>query len=207
MKITKLGHACLLVKTPDRVALFDPGVYSTVNIGELQQLDDIVITHSHADHFDIDLIKELAKKFLDVHVTAPDDVVAKLNEESIAATSAASDGLALFEAPHEGHEPFLAPPPNLGVHYLDKLSHPGDSHSFDETKAILALPVQAPWGSTQRAFDLAMALRPEYIIPIHDWHWRDEAREGLYAMLEKLFKAQGITFVKPANGEPFELSV
>ena len=205
MKITKLGHSCLLVETPGRTALFDPGVYSAVDVGGLQKLDDIIITHIHADHFDLDLIKELVTKFPGVHITTTDEIVGQLRTESIPATSAVSEGIALFKAPHEGHAPFLVPPQNIGVHYLNALSHPGDSHSFTETKAILALPVQAPWGSTQRAVDLALELKPRYIVPIHDWHWRDEAREGLYGSLDKLFAAEGITFIKAVNGEPFEL--
>jgi L-ascorbate metabolism protein UlaG (beta-lactamase superfamily) len=207
MKITKLGHSCLLVETPERVTLFDPGVYSKVDTDSLQKLDDIIITHIHPDHLDTDLVKQLAAKFGDVHITTTDEIVAQLNAESVPATSAVSEGITLFTAPHEGHAPFLAPPQNIGVHYLERLSHPGDSHSFTETKAILALPVQAPWGSTLRAVDLALELKPTYIVPIHDWHWRDEAREGLYGSLEKLFAAQGITFVKAANGESFELEV
>lgn len=210
MKITKLVHSCLLVEMPDpinRTALFDPGTFSTVDVDSLQYLDDIIITHSHADHFDLDLVKQLFAKFPEVHITAPDDVVETLNAESIPATSALSDGITFFEAPHEGHEPFLAPPPNLGVHYLDMLSHPGDSHHFTETKSILALPMQAPWGSTQVAFDLVRELKPKYVVPIHDWHWRDEARDSIYERFEQLLGQEGITFVKAVNGEPFTLDI
>ena len=42
MKITKLGHSCLLVELPGRTALFDPGVYRTGDINTIPQLDDIV---------------------------------------------------------------------------------------------------------------------------------------------------------------------
>lgn len=210
MKITKLVHSCLLVEMPEpinRTVLFDPGSFSSVDVDSLQYLDDIIITHSHSDHFDLDLVKRLAAKFPAVRITAPDDVVETLNAESIPATSAASDGIAFFEAPHEGSEPFLAPPPNLGVHYLDLLSHPGDSHSFGETKAVLALPMQAPWGSTQRAFDLVRDLKPQYVIPIHDWHWRDEARSGMYERFEQLLGGEGITFIKAVDGQPFTLDI
>lgn len=210
MKITKLVHACLLVEMPapvNRTALFDPGVYSTVDVDSLEYLDDIIITHSHADHFSIDLVKSLVAKFPDVHITAPDEVVTQLNAESIPATSAASEGIAFFSSPHEAIRPLFEadPPQEIGVHYLDVLSHPGDSHSFVETKSILALPVQAPWGSTVDAAKLALELKPKYVIPIHDWHWSDAARETLYAGLEKRFAEQGITFIKAINGEPFVL--
>jgi L-ascorbate metabolism protein UlaG (beta-lactamase superfamily) len=211
MKITKLGHSCLLVEMPNptnRTALFDPGIMSTVDVDSLEYLDDIIITHSHSDHFDIDLIKKLVAKFPGVHITAPDDVVEQLNTESIAATSAASEGIDLFESPHEYGAPLIPKPPlEIGVHYLDMLSHPGDSHSFTETKQVLALPVQAPWGSTLNAVRLATELKPKVIIPVHDWHWRDEARQQAYDRLEQLFTEQGIIFIKPVSGEPFVLEL
>jgi L-ascorbate metabolism protein UlaG (beta-lactamase superfamily) len=93
------------------------------------------------------------------------------------------------------------------VHYLDKLSHPGDSHSFSETKEVLALPVQAPWGSARDAVKLGLKLKPTYIIPVHDWHWNPEARKALYQAMEEVFDAAGITFISPIDGEPFVLDV
>jgi len=212
VKITKLGHACLLVEMPapvNRTALFDPGMLSTVDVDSLEFLDDIIITHSHFDHFSLDLIKELVAKFPNVHLTAPDEVVEQLNMESIPATSAASDGIVFFDSPHEVVRPLynFDPPQELGVHYLDTLSHPGDSHSFRESKAVLALPVQGPWGHPVDAVRIGLELKPKYIIPIHDWHWRDEARDSLYGDMEKDFAAADITFIKPVNGESFILEV
>lgn len=209
MKITKLVHSCLLVQTPDRIALFDPGSMSTVDVDNMSQLNDIIITHAHSDHFNLDLIRRLVAKFPSVHITAPDEVVIQLNAESVPATSAASDGIVFFESPHEAVRPLMDsnPPQEVGVHYLGQLSHPGDSHSFRETKAILALPVQAPWGSTVNAIRLGLELKPKYIVPIHDWHWRDEARESLYSAMERLFATQGITFISAVNGEPFTIDL
>lgn len=212
MKITKLGHSCLLVEMPEpvnRTTLFDPGAFSKVDVDSLVYLDDIIITHGHFDHFNMELIKELVVKFPNVHITAPDEVVAQLNKESIPATSAASEGIAFFDSPHEVIRPLydFDPPQEIGVHYLDMLSHPGDSHSFHESKAVLALPVQAPWGHPVEAVKVALELKPKYVVPIHDWHWRDEARESLYNDMEKDFGVAGITFIKPVNGEPFVLDV
>ena len=209
MKITKFVHSCLLVETPERTALFDPGVYSTVDVDSLEHLDDIIITHIHNDHFDLERIKQLATKFPDVRITAPEEIVEQLNVESIPATSATSEGISFFDSPHEVIRPFYTsdPPQEIGVHYLDKLSHPGDSHSFHETKEILALPVQAPWGSANNAVKLGLELQPRYVIPIHDWHWSDAAREASYANMEKAFGAAGITFIKAVNSQPFVLDV
>jgi len=192
-----------------RTALFDPGIFSTIDVDALKYLDDIIITHGHSDHFDPELIKKLVTKFPDVHITAPDEVVEQLNAESIAATSAASDGITFFDSPHEAIRPLLGtdPPQEIGVHYLGVLSDPGDSFSFHETKGVLALPVQAPWGSTMDAIKLGVELKPKYIIPIHDWHWNDDARQSLYDGMEQSFAKAGITFIKAVNGVPFVIEV
>lgn len=210
MKITKLVHSCLLVEMPEpvnRTALFDPCGMSMLDVDSLEYLDDIIYTHSHPDHFDLDVLKKLSAKFPDVRITATPEIVEQLQGEGITASSEPSEGIELFEAPHEDVMPMFPAPQEIGVHYLGKLSDPGDSHSFSETKDVLALPVQAPWGSSVKAMNLALELKPKYVIPIHDWHWTDAAREQMYDRFEQVLGKEGITFIKAVNGEPFVLDV
>jgi L-ascorbate metabolism protein UlaG (beta-lactamase superfamily) len=209
MKITKFVHACLLVETPERVALFDPGVMSAaaLNIEQISRLDDIFITHIHADHVDTELVQKLVSKFPNVQITSTPEVVAKLKEAGISASDQAPDGVTFFDSPHESVQPLFEVPQEIGVHYLNALSHPGDSHSFKETKDILALPVAAPWGSTIRALNIALELKPKHVLPIHDWHWSDAAREQMYGMFEAQLKERGITFHKLQTGEPVNIDL
>jgi L-ascorbate metabolism protein UlaG (beta-lactamase superfamily) len=209
MQITKYEQSCLLVVTDERVALFDPGVMSTnsIPLDQISQIDDIIITHSHSDHFDLEFIKLVVKKFPGVVITAPTEVVAALAQENISATDQPSAAIEFFDAPHEDVSPMYPQPEEIGVHYLDVLTHPGDSHSFNETKAILALPITAPWGSTIKALNLTFGLKPQYVIPIHDWHWREEARKGTYEAFESALKEQGITFLKPETGKPLTIDI
>jgi len=209
VKITKYVHSCLVVETPDRVAIFDPGVMSeqALEVDRLERLDDIFITHEHADHFSPDLIERLLQKFPDARITSTPDVVAKLARESITASDQPPAGVSFFDSPHEDVEPVFPHPQEIGIHYLGALTHPGDSHSFSETEEILALPVTAPWGSTIRAINLALELKPRHILPIHDWHWSDVARQQTYGMMADLFGEHGITFHKLAIGQPVEIEV
>jgi L-ascorbate metabolism protein UlaG (beta-lactamase superfamily) len=210
VKITKFVHSCLLVEVADRTAIFDPGMMSesALDVDKLEFLDDIIITHNHADHFSVPLIKKLVAKFPQVHITAPQQVVDQLAQEGITASSEPSEGVVFFDSPHENVKPlFPEVPEEIGVHYLDTFTDPGDSHSFHETKAILALPVQAPWGSTVNAIKLAIELKPQFVIPIHDWHWSDVAREQLYGMIEKALAEHNITFYKMQTGEPVVIDI
>jgi L-ascorbate metabolism protein UlaG (beta-lactamase superfamily) len=208
MKVTKYVHACLLVETPDRVALFDPGTYSeqAFSVDKLEKLDDIFITHEHPDHFSRDLVKRLAGKFPNARITSTLPVVQELEKAGIAASGRPPAGTVFFESPHESMAPLVPEPPEeIGIHYMDTLTHPGDCHNFKETKAVMALPVTAPWGSSARAVNLVMELRPKYVLPIHDWHWSDEARKLMYGRFEKYFGGQGITFYQLATGMPVDI--
>ncbi len=211
MKLTKFGHSCVLVEVEDgktSVALFDPGVWSSFLVETAAQIDYVFISHIHPDHMDIAVLKSIVLKFPKVRITAPTEVVEALRVAGVTGVSdVAPEGAVLFTSPHEGKPPYMQPPEEIGIHFLDVYSHPGDSHSFGETKDVLALPVQAPWGSTMNAALLAIDLKPRYILPVHDWHWRDEARVNMYDRLETFFRPYGITFLKPVDGETIEIDV
>jgi L-ascorbate metabolism protein UlaG (beta-lactamase superfamily) len=208
MKVTKFVHSCLLVETPDRTAIFDPGAMSqeAFNFNELKRLDDIFITHSHGDHFSLPFVQKLVAKFPGVRITTTPEVVTALAKENIKASDQPSPGTSFFDSPHEDVQPLFPQPQEIGIHYLDVLSDPGDSHSFHETKAILALPVTGPWGSNIKAINLALELKPKHVLPIHDWHWSDAAREQTYDRMEQVLGEQGITFYKLKTGEPVEIN-
>ncbi len=210
MVITKFAHSCLLVQTPARAALFDPGVYSTFVVGELPELQDIFITHAHPDHMDIDRMRQLRARFPLVRITAPADAASILTSGGIAGVQTTpADGVRLFEAPHETIRPFadVDEPQEYGYHYLRQLSHPGDSHSFAESMPILALPVQGPWGSTVAAMRTALSLGPRYVIPVHDWHWNAMARKQMYERMQVRFADANIAFVDIVDNAPVTLDV
>jgi len=210
MKLTRFGHSCVLVETYDQgrqVALFDPGVWSDVSVEKLDQLDEIYITHDHADHCDVQLIVELRSKFPDAQIITTSEVAAELTKHGVPATDMPSGSSRFFASVHEVIEPFGGKPPRqIGVHYLEAYTHPGDSLSFGESCAVLALPVTGPWGTTRDALALAIRLKPRYVLPIHDWFWHDEARAWAYGRLKEVLAEQGIEFLSLLPGETHEIS-
>lgn len=208
MKISKYIHSCLLIKEQEKVILIDPGNYSVeekaINIEKISQLDYLLITHEHPDHLYVPFIKELVGKFPELIIIGNQTVANILSTENIKSQVEGNEFIEAIDAPHE--HIFGAPQfQNTLFNVFSLLTHPGDNISFDKTSRILALPVQAPWGSLTQAVEKAMELKPEIIIPIHDWHWRDEARKAFYAHLKDYFAQNGIKFLGLETGEEVEL--
>ena len=82
-----------------------------------------------------------------------------------------------------------------------KLTHPGDSLKLNKSCDILALPIQAPWGSFVASVEKAAALKPKIVIPIHDWHWKDIARRKLYDAAKNYLAEKNIDFRGLETGE------
>jgi L-ascorbate metabolism protein UlaG (beta-lactamase superfamily) len=210
MRITKYLHSCLLIEEQEKTILIDPGEY-TYNakifpLASLENLDAIFITHEHADHCSIPFLKELIAQFPTVQLVTTESLVTKLKEEQINATVELPDFATAEIIPHEDVV-IAVPPENLQFTFFGKLTHPGDSHHIKTTAPILALPIQAPWGSFANALKLAESLSPKYIIPIHDWHWKDEVRKGMYQRATEYLEQSGIICKGLETGEVYEVIV
>lgn len=204
MKITKYVHSCLFIEEQGKHFLIDPGVYSVeegaISINTIENLDYLIITHEHLDHMHVPLIKELIVKFPSVKVVSNSSVAEILGKEGISVETQGDQFVLLQEVPHE--EIFMGKAPkNVMVTITGKLAHPGDSHHFETSVPILALPVQASWGSTIAAVRLAEKLKPHVVLPIHDWHWSDKGRQWFYEHLETHFQKIGIKFIALSKGE------
>lgn len=207
MKISKHLHSCLLVEDKGKTMLIDPGNYSVeegaISAEIVDKLDFILLTHEHADHMHLPLIREIVKKFPAAKIISNPSVAKILGKEGLEVSTEGNEFIKVEYAPHE--KVLGTTPANVLFKVFDRLTHPGDSHSFKSTTEVLALPVQAPWGSFVAAIEKAVKLKPKTVIPIHDWHWNDKARKGQYEMADNYLKKHGIDFKAAENGEVFEV--
>lgn len=208
MQVTKFIHSCLLLEEQDKIILIDPGNYTyegkALNLDLIKNLDYLLITHEHPDHFYLPFIKEIIEKFPQVKILTNSSIVDILAKEGIIAASLSDDFIKIEEVPHE--KVFgINPPKNALFRVGGILTDPGDSHSFSSTTKILALPIQAPWGTITQAVELAETLKPETVIPLHDWHWHEKARQWMYKRLEDYFGKIGIEFIPTQTGKPVTL--
>lgn len=206
MKTTKFNHSYLLVEEGGKVFLLDPGEYSLDLLKQtiFSQLDYILITHEHFDHFSLPFIKELFIKFPQVKIITTQSIVGILEKEGVRATFGGDKHITVTAIPHE--KIWMGNPvENVMFTINNKLSHPGDSLTFDKTAEILCLPISGPWCNTTQAVELAEKLKPKIIIPIHDWHWKDEVRISMQQRLKEYFQQKGIGCKVMGNGKTIEV--
>jgi len=209
MKITKFYHSCLLVQDEGKVVLFDPGNYTresnALDVNNISRLDAIAITHEHLDHMDLPLLKNILAKFPKTPIFSNTSVKEILGKEGIVVETSENEFISLEPVPHE--KIFAGPSPvNFMITFNKRFSSPGDSLTFTSCSPVLALPIQASWGSTTWAVETALTVKPKAIIPVHDWHWKDDIRIVMYERLEEFFGKSHIRFLKPEVGIPLEVN-
>ncbi len=209
MKITKLGHCCLLIETKGKRILTDPGSYTVEAHSKLENLDYIFYTHEHQDHYHLDSLKTLIQKNPKAVVYTNVSVSELLNKEGIKnikiknGESVFLDKISVVGI-GEKHAMLHSSIPlssNTGFFIDGKLWYPGDAFT-DPKKPIevLALPVAGPWMKISEAIDYALLLKPKKAFPVHD-------AMGIGAMstfFEKILTPRDVEFVQMMPGDTKE---
>ena len=176
MKITKLGHSCLLVEESGTRILLDPGVFSAVE--GLTGLSGILVTHQHFDHVEVEKLRALLAANPDATLVVDEGTAEQLSDQGISSARTLRDGETVeiggVEVRGFGkeHAPFHPDAPNIvNTGYLvgGRLFHPGDALTvpgFDVE--VLAVPIVAPWSNIGQTVDFVRAVKPRVAFPIHD---------------------------------------
>ncbi len=180
MRVTHIGHSCLLVEADGVRVLIDPGVF-THGFEELTDLDAILVTHQHPDHLDGDRLSTLLDANDGVRLLAEPQTAADLARNGFEAGTlhpGESTRFADVEVRAVGgqHAVIHADIPRIGnVGYVlapdagPSLFHPGDMiDTVPDGVDVLALPLNAPWAAAKEAIDFARAVGARTAFPIHD---------------------------------------
>lgn len=208
MRVTKFVHSCLLVEHEDKAVLIDPGVFSWphIDMDGLPPLDAVLITHIHPDHYHPEALKQLRTRFPEAAFLANKQVIGQMLKDEITANA---QKLVFVDQENTTHAKliFAETPRNSIFHVFDRLTHLGDNLSPQKSMAALAFPITAPWGSFWANVDHVVKLKPRIALPMHDWHWNEEARQSSYAMAKEVLNERGIQFVALETGISVELDV
>jgi L-ascorbate metabolism protein UlaG (beta-lactamase superfamily) len=211
MKITKLGHCCLIIEIDGVRFLTDPGNYTTAQ-NEVENIDAIVISHEHTDHFHVESLKKVLLNNPKAQIITNESVGKILETEGLSyirigdAESIAINGVEIY-----GHGTKHAPiyhdyeqVENTGYMFGRRVFYPGDEMHVPRAVPveILAFPVTAPWLTIADAVDYVLKVKPKVAFPVHDGNL---VRHGLINRLPALkLPEAGIEFIPMDLGKEYE---
>ena len=213
MKITKLGHCCIIIEEAGLRILTDPGVWSDLFQADINNLSAVLITHEHSDHYDPEAIKNIVANNPGVKFISNTAVGKLLKQididcEIIEQGQSTKVGDVTIEGFGEKHAEIykdFGQVQNTGFFVNENLFYPGDAFTNPGKQVnTLALPVCGPWLHLRESIEYALALNPANAFPVHDAMLKFP---GPFHMVPKkiLEQESKINFIIPELNKTFEI--
>lgn len=214
MKITKYGHACVVLEEQGRKLVIDPGIWTT-EFGPLDGIDAVVVTHNHGDHYNPEYLRAIAQANPGIQMFGAQEVVADAAQAGIVVTQAATKqtiqvgpfSLRFYGEMHALiHESFPPVPHNVAVLVNDTFYYAGDSFTTPEGAPvkILAAPASAPWMKIAESVDFITKVRPQICFPTHNALLSDIGQQLADTWLKTACDGIHAEYYSLAPGESFE---
>jgi L-ascorbate metabolism protein UlaG (beta-lactamase superfamily) len=196
VKLTHLGHACLLIETPTARLLIDPGTMSAFT--EVRELDAVLVTHQHPDHVDAARLAALLAANPQAQLVVDADSVTAVPGLSAHQVAGPGDRLqfggARVDVLGGRHAEVYGGLPGCtnSAYLIDDgaFLHPGDSFFVpDQDVEVLAVAVDGPWLKLAEAVDYVRAVGPRVAVPMHEGETTDP---GKYAGMLAEFSPAGV---------------
>lgn len=213
MRITKFGQCCLLVEIAGKRILTDPGRFSVLQ-NEVKDIDLILITHEHADHFHSESLTEILKHNPSALVVTNTSVGKLLSAMGVAfevldgveVGEKAGVTVEAFDGKHAEIFEEFGQVQNTGYFIAGELFYPGDSYiEPGKPVSVLALPVAGPWCNAPEAIRYAIQVKPMKAFPVHDAILNTDGIVLTHGLFKAQLAMQGIEFFPLSAGETIEL--
>lgn len=170
MKLTKYEHSCMVLEQQDRLLVLDPGEHSK-SLPSLGNVDAVIVSHMHSDHFDLNRLARIADQNKSVHIFGPKQVTEQSQVLNMASVNAGeTKEVGPFQLKFVGgHHELYGEIENIGVIINGIFFYPGDSYAKPEQPIkTLALPASAPWLRVPDAINLMKECAPKTAFPVHN---------------------------------------
>jgi L-ascorbate metabolism protein UlaG (beta-lactamase superfamily) len=191
-ELRKFGHSCVRFDDGDRALVIDPGSRGFADAtAALDGANAVLITHQHADHLDVELVRAAAQADPRLRIWAPAPVVELLGDLGEQVVAVGPDGsfdaagfrVRTYGGQHALIHPLVPIVANLGYLVDGTVYHPGDSLVVpSDPVRVLLLPAMAPWARLAELTDFAVAVRAPRALPIHDGMVKPELYGGILQM-------------------------
>lgn len=201
----------MLIETKGKRILTDPGSYTIEAHSKLENIDCILFTHEHQDHYHLESLKIILQKNPEAVIYSNSSVGELLDKEGIKheVVNHGDDfivGNVSILGIGEKHAQMHSSIPisdNLGFFIGEGFWYPGDAFTDPEREIkILALPVSGPWMKIGEAIDYAILLKPKFAFPVHDGTRFGSA----HVFPAKILPNYGIEFIAMVEGDTKEFN-
>ena len=174
MKLTKYSHACIVLEEASESLVIDPGNFSE-DFEVPQNVMGVIITHSHADHYDEGKLQAILDQHPNASIYALQEIADNSTLPMVAIVPGQQLAIGGFEVEFTGgtHAVIHVDIPKVGnvgvVVNRDLLYYPGDS--FEQPPRHMkwiATPVAAPWLKVSEVVEFLRQAQPDYALPTHD---------------------------------------
>lgn len=211
MRIIKHQHACVVLEEAGQKIVIDPGIF-TRDLGNLEQIAAVVITHVHADHFDPIQVAEIARVNPGVPIYSTEEVAGQLAAPKITVVKHGdvlqldNFTLSFFGEQHALIHDDIPRNQNIGVMVNSDFYYPGDSFTLpaDASVPVLALPVSAPWLKIAESIDFLKAIKPDRCFPTHNAILSEEGQGIVDRLLTNVAQEIDTTYLPLKPGDSIE---
>lgn len=196
--IRRLSDSCLVLATDRHITLIDPGSHTfdsgVVDLNSIGEVTMVLITHEHSDHVKPDFVRWLLDRRKGLTVHANQAVAELLRKHDIEASTDNPEGVTAEDVTHETTPSGMAPP-NRAFTVEGVLTHPGDSYQPTKCAPLLAISLMAPWGSGRDSVEFARRLKPNRVVPIHDFYLSESGRRWAASSIKSVLEKDGIELI------------